>query len=338
MPKMNLKYFTGDDYEEYRDPLVRRRTQNAIFRRPPKVAQEIAEQDDSHERFEFTYQASRHERWWLLDSLGGFYEQQWVTDVLRMVRGGKEASVYQCRGAESTGAEYVAAKVYRPRQLRNLRNDSLYREGRANIDADGLNIKNKGMLHAIRKGTEYGKNLVHTSWLAHEYTTLQVLHAAGADVPRPYINGENAILMEYIGGVEVGAPTLSSIHLDAREARQLFQRVVHNIEIMLAHHRVHGDLSAYNILYWDGAITLIDFPQAIAPEENQNAYRIFERDVARVTDYFIHQGVKADPRRLAADLWSAFKYRTGPEIHPGLLDADDEQDRAWWQKQAGSGR
>jgi RIO kinase 1 len=335
MPRLDPKFFVDEDFEEYADPNVRRHERNAAYRPPEKVAVEIAAQDDSHQRFEFTYQASRHERWWLLNSLGSFYEEQWISDVLRMVKGGKEASVYQCRGTASTGAELIAAKVYRPRQLRNLRNDSMYREGRANIDADGLNIINKGMLHAIRKRTEYGQELLHTSWLAHEFTTLQKLHEAGADVPKPYATGNNAILMGYVGSEEMAAPVLSDVSLTHDEARRLFQRVLRNIEIMLRSERIHGDLSAYNILYWDGTITLIDFPQAISPQVNSNAFRIFTRDVTRVCEYFTHQGVRANPRKLATDLWTSHGLRLTPEIHPGLLDAEDEKDRKYWKQVAG---
>ena len=106
----------------------------------------------------------------------------------------------------------------------------------------------------------------------------------------------------------------------------------HNIDLMLANDLVHGDLSAYNILYWDDQITLIDFPQAINPHANRNAYSIFERDVQRVCEYFASQGIKSNPRRLAADLWTAHGHRLGPDVHPGLLDADDEGDRAYWRR------
>ncbi|MFZ6026147.1 MAG: RIO1 family regulatory kinase/ATPase [Chloroflexota bacterium] len=332
MPRLNPKFFIDDDFEEYADPLKRRHERSAGQRAPAKVSAEIAEQDDSQERFDFTYQASRHERWWLSNSLGGFYEQQWISDVLAMVRGGKEASVYQCRGTASTGAPYLAAKVYRPRQLRNLRNDSLYREGRANIDADGHEILDGRMQRAMRNRTSYGLALLHTSWLTHEFTTLQALHAAGADVPTPYATGENAILMGYIGDESVAAPTLSSVSLEADEAHSLFERVFSNIAIMLQQERIHGDLSAYNILYWEGRITLIDFPQAISPRTNRNAYRIFERDVARVCEYFTRQGVKSNPRSLARELWTSHGYRLAPEVHPGLLDAADEGDRKYWEQ------
>ena len=50
-------------------------------------------QDDSSRSFKYTYQAARFEEWWLLESLGDFYEHKWITDVLRRLKGGKEASV-----------------------------------------------------------------------------------------------------------------------------------------------------------------------------------------------------------------------------------------------------
>lgn len=332
MPKLNPKFFLDDDFEEYADPHLRRHEQNAPRRAPAKVADEIVAQDDSHRAFDFTYHASRHERWWLLDSLGGLYEQQWINDILRMVRGGKEASVYQCQGTASTGANFIAAKVYRPRQLRNLRNDSLYREGRENLDSDGHIIGDDDRQRAIRQHTTYGMELQHISWLMHEFTTLQELHAAGADVPLPYTSADNAILMEYIGDGQVAAPTLNGVDLDPAEARTLFQRTLHNIEIMLRSNRIHGDLSAYNILYWDGKITLIDFPQTITPQGNINAYRIFERDLVRVCEYFAHQGVRSHPRKLAADLWTSYGHRLAPDIHPRLLDGEDDADRRYWSK------
>ncbi len=62
------------------------------------LAQQVAAQADSLEVFNFTYQASRHERGWIVDSLGGFYEQRWLDDVLRLVKGGKEANVYLMPG------------------------------------------------------------------------------------------------------------------------------------------------------------------------------------------------------------------------------------------------
>lgn len=300
----------------------------------PLQVQEIASQMDSEASFNFTYPASRHERWWLLDSLGGFYHDRWIDDITRIIKGGKEASVYHCisEKVERSQRRSVAAKVYRPRKLRNLRNDHLYREGRADLDIEGRQILDEGKQHAMRQKSSFGMELLHTSWIGHEFKTMQILHAGGCDVPEPYASGDNVILMEYIGGADSPAPTLNTVALDKGEARSLFERLVENLNRMLSLQRVHGDLSAYNVLYWEGDITLIDFPQAIHPEENRNAYTIFERDVTRTCEYFIRQGLPLRPRQLAADLWTSHRYRLTPEVHPRLLDEEDTRDRAYWQK------
>lgn len=301
-------------------------------------AQQLHAQSDQQEtQFEFTYLASRHEREWIVNSLGNFYQEHWLKDVLRLVKGGKEAHVYQCLAPDQLSKNanpYLAAKVYRPRMFRNLRNDKLYRQGRANLDADGREIIDDRMLHAIQKRTRFGMQLMHTSWIEHEVKALQTLHQAGADVPEVYASGHNAILMSYIGGPDVAAPTLNTVELEPQEARPLFDRLIHNLEIMLAHQLVHGDFSAYNVLYWDGEITIIDFPQVIHPEKNRQAYHIFERDVTRLCEYFSRQGVASQPQKLAADLWTAYNYHLRPEIDPALLDADDPEDRAAWRKNA----
>jgi RIO kinase 1 len=311
-------------------------------RNPKKLPQSeqvfLHKQDDSRGSFKFTYKAARFEAWWLLDSMGEFYEHQWIADVLSRVKGGKEASVYLCRaGTAIPGGGPVAAKVYRPRMLRNLKNDAIYREGRVDLNDEGNTLFKDADVHAMQKRTTYGEELRHTSWIAHEFTTLQTLHAAGADVPEAFAMTKNAILMGYVGEFGVIAPALSEVSLGRDEARVLFERVIRNIDILLGANRIHGDLSAYNILYWDGGITLIDFPQVVSPDGNRNSFRIFERDVARVCDYFSKQGLQTNPRKLAADLWTAHGRKTHQEVDVRLLDAEDPKDRAVWQKQKRSG-
>ena len=290
-------------------------------------------QDDSRRNFHFTYSAARFEEGWLLDSLGDFYEHQWITDVLLRLKGGKEASVYLSRSGPAIEAPLVAAKVYRPRSLRNLKNDGEYRVGRTDLDADGHAIVKDGDIHAMKKRTAYGEELRHQSWIAYEFQTLELLHAAGADVPKPYAMEKNAILMDYIGDLEMAAPTLNTVTLDADEVKPLFERVIRNIDLLLINERIHGDLSAYNILYWEGDITLIDFPQVVQPESNPAAWTIFLRDVMRVCQYFASQGLKHDARRLATDLWTSHGHRV-IKIDPRDLDPEKKEDRKLWEKQS----
>ncbi len=284
---------------------TRRRYGRMTKRMAEQAARFVREQTDARSDFKFTYEPARFEEWWLLISLGELYEHRWIADVLRRVRSGKEASVYQCQGGQAVGTELAAAKVYRPWSLRNLRNDGTYRQGRADLDAQGRVVIDDGMLHAIEKKTEYGRQLLHQSWMAYEFKSLQSLHAAGADVPEPYVMTEHAILMGFIGDRDVFAPMLQEVNLERAEARRLFDRVIGNIDLLLSREYIHGDLSAYNILYWKGSICIIDFPQVVSPGENRNAYAIFVRDVTRICDYFARQGVRADAEKISREIWEA---------------------------------
>ncbi len=262
--------------------------------------------------FNPTFSASRYERAWILNYLGPFYDRQLIADVLRKVKGGKEATVYCCAGGARCELALVAAKVYRPRQFRNLRNDALYRQGREILGARGQPVRDRRALHAVRAGTRKGKEMEHTSWLAHEYASLQVLHAAGVRVPQPIAFANNTILMEYVGDRRTPAPTLHSVRLPPKAARPLFDALLHDVEVMLACGRVHADLSAFNVLYAGGDYRIIDFPQAVDPAAHPSAYPLFERDVTRLCQYFARYGIAADPPALAADIWA----RVGPEVGP----------------------
>jgi RIO kinase 1 len=301
---------------------------------PLTVHDYLRDQDDSRRTFHFTYKAARFEEGWLLDSLAHFYEQRWISDVVSRIKAGKEASVYLCRSGQQVEAPLVAAKVYRPRMLRNLKNDQLYREGRDALDEDGNPIDDLGMLKAQHKRSVYGEQIRHQSWIAHEYQTLACLYESGADVPRPYEMAANAILMEYIGSEAFAAPTLNTVTLEAAEITTLYERLLRNLGIMLSNEIVHGDLSAYNVLYWEGDITMIDFPQVVSPKRNRSAYAIFERDVTRLCEYFVKQGLSLKPQRLSRDLWRAQGYRRRPEVHPRLLDGNDPDDRKLWERSA----
>jgi RIO kinase 1 len=289
-------------------------------RKPTAPVESVAETSGLEAGFVTTYQPARFEAIWLLDSLRSFYDQELIVDVQASVKGGKEASVYRCAGHPTTGAALLAAKVYRPRQFRNLRNDAMYKEGRAVLTADGRPVKGSDhrVMRALGKKTAFGQQVAHTSWLMYEYTTLERLHAAGGAVPKPFAVNDNALLMSYCGDEQMAAPALQSVQLDIDEAQALFGEVMRNIELMLQLGLVHGDLSGYNILYWEGAITLIDFPQVASTANNRSAYPILRRDITRVCDYFAGQGVRRDAAAIADELWQRYAAQ-----HPDDLAADE---------------
>jgi RIO kinase 1 len=264
--------------------------------------------------FNPTFTSSFHERSWILNYLGAFYDDKQITDVLSRVKGGKEANVYCCVAHPATGLELIAAKIYRPRQFRQLRNDARYRQGRSYLDERGKVVRDERLLVAVKKNTSAGQELAHNSWLEHEFQTLKRLHEAGVDVPRPIARGNNTILMEYLGDASEPAPALVTVELERDEARTLFDRITHDVELMLQNNCVHADLSAFNILYWDGDIRIIDLPQAVNPYVNPQAFPMFERDVMRVCQYFHRYSIDMNPRQLAREMWKQNVKRDWTEV------------------------
>lgn len=294
-----------------------------------EVIHEIAEVEGLEGGFNTTYVPGRFEEGWLLDSIRPFYDRSMITDVLARVKGGKEANVYRCEAHPALDVPLAAVKVYRPRMFRNLRNDKMYRDGRPILKENGKEVKRTDhrLLRAMNKKTDFGVQAAHTSWLMYEFSTLQRLFSAGASVPQPYSAADNAILMGYCGDEYSAAPALSEVTLGSDEAPGLFHEVLRNIEIMLQHGIVHGDLSAYNILYWEGRMTLIDFPQVVSSQANSNARAIFERDVTRVCEYFDAQGVACDPGEISRKLWRRYNGRNAKDDAADLsrlLEQDSE--------------
>jgi len=330
-----LEFFEelDDSNEDEAQPSQKRLFQKRESKKHEMDAKLFIRAQEISREFQFTYKAARFEEAWLLDSLADIAEHKWISDVLRKVKGGKEASVYLCKSGAAVDAALVAAKIYRPRSLRNLKNDQQYRTGRIDLDGDGTALWKEADVNAVAKRTSYGEEVRHQSWIAYEFNTLELLHEAGADVPKPYAMEKNAILMGFVGDLSTAAPALVNISLDLDEAKPLFDRVIHNIDLMLTHGRIHGDLSAYNILYWDGDITLIDFPQVVLLESNPASWNIFLRDVTRICQYFSAQGVRCDGRTLASNLWISHGHKIVKEVDPKYLDAEKPEDRQVWDKQ-----
>jgi RIO kinase 1 len=112
--------------------------------------------------------------------------------------------------------------------------------------------------------------------------------------------------MEWIGDAGAPAPQLKDVRLDTERSRVAFEALISDVELWLACNVVHGDLSAYNLL-WEGArVVAIDFPQASDPRFNTSAERLLFRDIANVCRHFARGGVESDPSAIAEDLWDRF--------------------------------
>ena len=196
-------------------------------------------------------------------------------EVLNMVKSGKEATVYRVRDLED--GEIMALKIYKDHNLRSFKQNADY--------LAGLHIGSRTIRKAVEKKTQLGRNYIQSLWVDQEYHNLLKLNAAGADVPQIYAQASNSLLCEYIGG-DKPAPKLAEVNLTEAQAKAVFDKVLDNIELFLRADIVHGDLSAYNMLWWQEKLYIIDFPQAADIIKNPNSWSILERDLANVCSFF----------------------------------------------------
>jgi RIO kinase 1 len=245
-----------------------------------------------------------------------FLDEGLIERVIRPIKSGKEASVHLCRAnPRTTGERLAALKVYHPLDRRDFRDESLYR--------DGEWIKERRVRVALEKKTRYGREVQGGIWVHREWETLSALTDAGVPVPRPIEMTDRAILMTYIGDEERAAPQLHRVRSDLIGAQELLDQCLGAIERMLYRDVIHGDLSPYNVLVWEGRITVIDLPQAVDPKKNRHAESLLRRDVQRICDHFARLGVVRDAPSTSAQLWTAWTFADlVPEELRGLLEID----------------
>ena len=234
------------------------------------------------------------------------------TDVdLGTLRSGKEAQVDVVERTGDDGRScLLARKRYLPRtvkqkgQLEGLgvqratvfRNDVQYREGRQ--------FRKSRDRRAVEAMTTYGKHLLQDRWTGHEFEVLSRLWEAGVRVPYPVSYGDDALLLEYVGSPTGAAPQLAGARLRGGALDGAWRQLVEGLRAMVAAGLAHADLSAFNLLWWEGELVFIDFPQAVDLAANPSGLDFLHRDVGNVCRWFARRGIEHDPETVFADLLS----------------------------------
>jgi RIO kinase 1 len=227
------------------------------------------------------------------------------------LKSGKEAEIFLVeRRFERSGARLLAHKRYRIRypgkdQLRDegfsnatsFRRHAMYREG-WNVGA-----RDRRALAAGNK-SRHGQELAATLWPIMEWTMLRRARDAGIAVPHPVEQTPDGILMEFIGDADemVAAPKLTEARLGADALPSAWEQTEAMLRDLTRAGLVHADLSAYNLLWWEGRLVLIDLPQAVEFTTNPDAFELLRRDVENVGGWFGRRGVEVDVEALYGEL------------------------------------
>jgi RIO kinase 1 len=225
------------------------------------------------------------------------------------LKSGKEAEIFLVeRRFASSGPRLLAHKRYRPRypgkgELREkgFSNSTSYR-GDA-IYKSGWNVRTRDR-RALDAGnrSRYGHELASQLWPMQEWAMLRRGWESGASVPYPVEKTEDGLLMEFIGDDTQAAPKLAQARLSAAELASAWEQVVDNVRAMTAAGLVHADLSAYNLLWWQDRLVVIDLPQAVEFTTNTDAFELLHRDVANVGGWFGRRGLAIDVEAVYAEL------------------------------------
>jgi RIO kinase 1 len=220
------------------------------------------------------------------------FPSDWLADApyedfdLGVLKAGKESEVYLVSRSGPTRTCLMAEKRFKPRLQRSFRNDYLY----SGVWGEGTFREDR----AIKNRTRFGQEVLQARWIGNEWTTLGRLHTAGVTVPPPVERVENGYRMAFIGDGDQAAPRLADMELDLVTARRVWRELQRDVQRMLDAELVHGDLSAFNILWWHERPVIIDFSQAVDAVTHPAARDLLRRDVDRTARYFRRQGVAVD--------------------------------------------
>jgi len=224
-------------------------------------------------------------------------ERGFVHSIVGELKSGKEATVYLGEGPLGQ----VAVKIFRDLEVRSFKNDQRYTDGRWIGDAR--------LAKAIRHRSGRGRRALKSLWAAHEYLMLWRLHAAGLAVPQPLVGPETfdivdageVVLMRFIGDADEPAQRLADAPLSPAEVASATDQALALLRGCWRAGIVHGDFSAYNLLWYRGHLTLIDFPQAME-RSNEGAPALLAQDVASLALSLKRFGVELDADALVASL------------------------------------
>jgi RIO kinase 1 len=228
---------------------------------------------------------------------------------LGTLKSGKEAQINIVERTGDDGRTCVLArKFYMPRGVKKkgelealglqrastFTNDVQYREGRQ--------FRKTRDRRAVNVMSNYGKRLLQDRWTNHEFDVMTRLWQVGVNVPYPESFANDLFYLEYVGDLDGAAPQLNGARLQRPELESAWEQLVDGLREITAAGIAHGDLSAYNMLWWQDRLWFIDFPQAVDIAANIQGLDFLHRDVVNVCSWFERRGLDVDAEAIFAEI------------------------------------
>lgn len=146
------------------------------------------------------------------------------------------------------------------------------------------------------RGVKKDKYSFIRAWAQKEYKNLLRAVEAGIDCPQPHAVENNVLVMELFGQNFMSAPRVVDIDLPSPDYH--FWKIVENIsKLWKKAQLVHGDLSEYNMLFWENKVWLIDFSQSVV-SDHLNSFELLKRDIHNVSKYFSKLGIESNEHKI----------------------------------------
>ncbi|XP_027156537.1 serine/threonine-protein kinase rio1-like, partial [Coffea eugenioides] len=124
------------------------------------------------------------------------------------------------------------------------------------------------------------------TWAEKEMRNLMRLKAAGIRCPTPILLRLHVLVMEFIGEGGWAAPRLKDAALSLDKFRECYMEIIMVMRTLYQKCKlVHGDLSEYNILYFEGHLHIIDVSQSV-DLDHPHALDFLREDCVHVSDFF----------------------------------------------------
>ena len=125
-------------------------------------------------------------------------------------------------------------------------------------------------------------------WTRFEYNFLSKAHNLGINAPEPIRCYENIIVMQFIGSE--GNTAKLAIKDSDFNVERWYTLLTKFIVSMAKNGMIHGDLSPYNILNYNGEPFIIDFSQAL--KLSSLTINFLVRDITNINNWFLSLNYK----------------------------------------------
>ena len=189
--------------------------------------------------------------------LYGMLSKGLIHSIFGCISTGKEANVYY---SENEFGKELAIKIYKTSVL-SFKDRARYVRGE----------------HRFDKGYSKNPRKMVQLWAEKEFRNLHRIYCALIPSPKPLYVRQNVLLMNVIGRDGIAAPRLKDYNFggdnEEEDVYDCYFQIIKYMRLMYWKcNLIHGDLSEYNILYFEGLAYIIDVSQSVEPQ-HPNSYQ-----------------------------------------------------------------